>query len=92
MTKSAPRQHRHHKSHKIRRAIRVHGRGGNVLGRTGLQLPLFNFAPIPGAPRNVYPKGWIFKQAALDQNALLLVGSVLVVLGLALALIRLLAG
>ncbi len=92
MTKSAPRHHRHHTSHKIRRAIRVHSRGGTVLGRTGLQLPLFNFAPILGVPRIIYPRGWIFKQAAPDQNALLLVGSVLVALGLALALIKLLAG
>ena len=92
MTKSASRHRRHHKNHRVRRALRAHGNGGTIMGNTGLHLPLFNFSPIPGVPNVTYPKGWTFKPLAPDQNAVLYVGTGLVLIGLALALLRLLAG
>jgi hypothetical protein len=92
MTKSASRHHRHHKNHRVRRALRAHGHGGTIRGNTGLHLPLFTFSPIPGVPHVTYPQGWTFKPRSPDQNAVLYVGAGLVLLGLALALLRLLAG
>lgn len=92
MAKSAPGRHRHHKHSRMRRAIRAHRHGGNIMGKAGLRLTLFNFSPIPGIPNVTYPKGWKYKTLAPDQTVLLYVGTGLVLMGLALALIRLLTG
>jgi hypothetical protein len=93
MSEEEPRHHRHHKEHRVRRGKQIHGGDGPLREEgEGLQLPVYGFSPIPGVPRISYPKGWTFKRATPRGTALLLVGSILVLLGIALALLRLFAG
>ncbi|HEX5441833.1 MAG TPA: hypothetical protein VFW76_13175, partial [Ktedonobacterales bacterium] len=93
MSEEEPRHHRHHKEHHVRRGKQLHGGSGPARNEgEGLQLPVYDFSSIPGVPRIIYPKGWTFKRAMPGGTALLLVGSILVLLGLALALLRLIAG
>lgn len=93
MSEDVPRHHRHHKEHRVRRVKQTHGGGGPLHDEgAGLQLPTYGFSPVPGVPRISYPKGWTFKRNTPGGNAILLVGCVLVLLGVALALLRLFAG
>jgi len=93
MSEDEPRHHRHHKEHHVRRGKQIHSGDGPLREEgEGLQLPVYGFSPIPGVPRVSYPKGWTFKRNTPGGNAILLVGCILVLLGLALALLRLFAG
>ncbi|HKW20359.1 MAG TPA: hypothetical protein VJO13_03225 [Ktedonobacterales bacterium] len=93
MPDDAPRHHRHHKDHRVRPGKQIHGGDGSLHDEgKGLQLPVYGFSPIPGVPRISYPKGWTFKRNTAGGNAILLVGCILVLLGIALALLRLFGG
>lgn len=93
MTKDAPRKRRHHKKRSVYRTKQAHGSSGSPISEDeGLRLPQTNYAPIPGIPHIIYPKGWTFGQVTPGRAVLLVTGGFFVLLLLIVALGKLLAG
>ena len=92
MTKEAPRNHRHHKKHSVYRTKQARSGGSPISEEDGLRLPQTDYAPIPGVPHIIYPKGWTFGQVTPGRAVLLVTGGFFVLLLLIVALGKLLAG
>ena len=91
MTKSERREHRHHEHERVRHAIQEHGGGGRS-GRNGLQLPEYDYSGIPRYPRIIYPQVWKLRQPGPVGGALLYGGTLIVVVGIILAIARIFGG
>lgn len=93
MPEDEPRQHRHHKEHRVRRGKQIHGGGGPLHDEDeGLRLPRFLFNRHADYPFAIYPKGWTFNWLTPGRTALLLSGGSFALVVLCIALAKLLAG